>query len=97
MPQSYKTEVCVQGEWSTNGCRYATEAEAEAAGKELLSRWYVPTASRPAPSDDPVNYRFNFAAGRSEMLPEPTVAEAAAPFIAELARELDVPVAELAA
>jgi hypothetical protein len=71
MPKSYKTEVCVSGEWSTNGCRYATEAVE--AGKELLSRWWVPTDSRAAESDDPVNYRFNFDTYRPEMLPEKVV------------------------
>jgi hypothetical protein len=78
MPKSFKTEVCVQGDWSTNSMRYATEAEATAAGKELLSRWYVPTASRPSPSDDPVNAKFDFATYRSELLPEPQPVEALA-------------------
>lgn len=57
---SWKTEVEVEGKWSTNALRFATEKEAAAAGVELLSRWYVPTDSRPAPSDDPINYRFDF-------------------------------------
>lgn len=63
---SWKMEVCCQGEWSTNGCRYATKEEAEAAGTELLSRWYVPTASRAAESTDPVNWRFDFEAYKPE-------------------------------
>jgi hypothetical protein len=71
MPKSYKTEVCVQGEWSTNGCRYATEAEATEAGHELLNRWMVPTDSRPAPSEDPVNWCFNMETYRGEAL-QPT-------------------------
>ena len=73
MNQSYKTEVCCQGSWSSNGLRFATEAEAAAAGVELLSRWYVPTDSRPAPSTDPVNRVFNFATNRSEALTEPQI------------------------
>jgi len=60
-------EVQVGREWSSNSCRYATQAEAEAAGKELLSRWFVPTASRAAESENPVNARFEN--GRTELLP----------------------------
>jgi hypothetical protein len=56
-PVSWKTEVCVEGKWASNGCRFATRGEAEAAGTELLSRWFVPTGSRAAESDEPVNYR----------------------------------------
>lgn len=62
---SYKIEVLVEGKWSTNGLRFATEAEAAAAADELLSRWWVPDAGRAAESTDPVNYRFDFAANRS--------------------------------
>ena len=66
--KSWKTEVLVEGKWSTNSCRYATEKEAEEAGKELLSRWWVPTDSRAAESEDEVNYRFNFESGRTERI-----------------------------
>ena len=69
--QSFKVEVEVGREWSTNGCRYATREEAEAAGNELLSRWFVPTDSRAVESPDPVNWRFDFETYRGEMLPEP--------------------------
>lgn len=62
---SWKTEVCVEGEWASNALRFATQAEAENAGRELLSRWYVPTDYRAATSDDPVNYRFDDALFRS--------------------------------
>jgi hypothetical protein len=62
---SWKTEVCVNGDWSTNSCRYETKEEAEAAGRELLSRWFLPTDSRAATSDDPVNYQFDFEANKS--------------------------------
>ncbi len=65
---SWKTEVCVvdQGKetWATNGLRFATKAEAEKAGDELLSRWWVPIAHRAAMSDDPVNYVFDDKLGR---------------------------------
>jgi hypothetical protein len=56
---SFKTEVLVDGKWGANAVRFATENEAIEYGRELLSRWLVPTDSRPAPSDDPVNYKFD--------------------------------------
>ena len=55
---SFKSEVLVSGKWENNACRYATEDEAIDAGRELLSRWYVPTDSRAVPSEDEVNYEF---------------------------------------
>jgi len=65
---SWKTEVCTiyQGResWTPNALRFATKVEAEKAGRELLSRWYVPIDSRAAESEDPVNYVFDDAAGR---------------------------------
>ena len=57
---SWKPEVFVDGQWAGNALRFATKEEAEASGRELLSRWFVPTDSRAAESDDPVNYRFDF-------------------------------------
>jgi hypothetical protein len=64
-PRSWKMEVEVDGSWSTNACRYATEQEAKDAGVELLGRWFVPTDSRAVPSDDPVNYEFKDGRSRS--------------------------------
>ena len=61
---SYKTEVKVDGSWSSNAVRFATEAEAVEAGKELLSRWFAPSDSRSAASEDPVNYKFDFQSWR---------------------------------
>ncbi len=63
---SYKAEMLAEGSWCSNGCAYATREEAEAAGKELMSRWMVPTDSRAVESDQPVNYRFNFETYRPE-------------------------------
>ena len=57
---SWKVEVKCDGEWSSNALRFATKAEAEASGKELRSRWYVPSDSRGTESTDPVNYLFDF-------------------------------------
>lgn len=66
--KTYKNEVCVNGEWATNSCVYATEKEALEAGRELLSRWFVPTDHRAVESTDKVNYRFNFETYRSERI-----------------------------
>ena len=62
---SYKMEVYTT-DWNSNACAYATREEAEAAGVELLSRWFVPSDSRAVESDEKVNYRFNFDLYRSE-------------------------------
>lgn len=65
---SWKTEVCTMyrgsESWATNSLRFATQVEAEKAGAELLSRWYVPIKSRAAESDDTVNYVFDDNVGR---------------------------------
>lgn len=66
--KSWKMEVCTNGTWASNACVYATKEEAEAAGVELLTRWFVPTASRAVESDDAVNYKFNFEAFRPEAI-----------------------------
>jgi hypothetical protein len=64
---SWKTELKCDGEWlheeswSSNTLRFATKAEAEASGKELMSRWFLPTGSRATESTDSVNYVFDFA------------------------------------
>ncbi len=55
--ESYAPEMFVDGGWSGNALRFATEAEAEAWGRDLLMRWFVPSDSRAVPSTDPVNYR----------------------------------------
>ena len=60
MNTSYKPEVLVQGQWSSNSLRFATAKEAEASARELMSRWFVPVDGRAGTSDDAVNYRFDF-------------------------------------
>jgi len=67
-PVSWKVEVLVDGQWSTNSVRFATQEEAELAGQELLLRWFVPKASRAAESADPVNYLFNRELFRPEAM-----------------------------
>jgi hypothetical protein len=41
---------------ATNSCRFATRKEAELAGRELISRWMMPTGFEVRTSADPVNY-----------------------------------------
>ena len=56
--KSWKPEVLVDGQWSTNGLRFATEQEACGSVMLLRMRWWVPTDGRATESEDPVNYRF---------------------------------------
>lgn len=55
---SWAPEVFVEGKWSGNAVRFATEDEAKRWGRDLLLRWFVPTDSRAVASTDPVNYRM---------------------------------------
>jgi hypothetical protein len=50
-----------------NGLRFATQAEAEAQAKELLTRWFVPIDYRVDPSEDAPNYRWDFKTQKSIM------------------------------
>lgn len=67
---SWKVEVEAPNEvWSSNAIRFATEAEAKAAGDELLSRWMAPISSRATETpNEPGTHRFDFEEGRSERL-----------------------------
>ena len=56
--KSFKPEVLVDGQWSTNGLRFATVEEACGSVMLLRMRWWVPTDGRATESEDPVNYRF---------------------------------------
>lgn len=53
---SYKPEVFVQGSWSGNALRFATEQEAKQYAYDLMSRWMLVEDIRAVPSDEPVNY-----------------------------------------
>lgn len=57
---SWKPAVKVIGEsgWSYNGLRFATEAEALANARDLMSRWMLVEEAQAHPSDDPVNYSY---------------------------------------
>ena len=65
MPKSYKYEVHLDRQWSSNSVRFATRQEAEAASRELLSRWLAPSDGRVVESNDPVNYRFDAEQNRA--------------------------------
>ena len=60
MNTSYKPEVLINGQWSSNSLRFATDKEALASARELMSRWFKPVDGRAGVSDDAVNYRFDF-------------------------------------
>jgi hypothetical protein len=68
---SFVPEMRCGNEYSRNRMRYATEAEAEGAAKELMSRWTVPSGYRVVPSDEPVNYRFDFDANKNVAIVHP--------------------------
>lgn len=53
-PVSCRVEVFVEGEWAGNALRFATLEEAKTYGRDLLSRWMLPTDYRVVTSADPV-------------------------------------------
>ena len=60
--KSWKMQVQTVGDgpdtWTGNGCAFATEEEADAAGEELMDRWFAVTKTRTIESDETVNYRM---------------------------------------
>jgi hypothetical protein len=58
-PVSWAPEVHVEGKWSRNGLRFATEEEARRSAVGLMWRWTLVTDARATPADEPVNYRLN--------------------------------------
>jgi strawberry notch-like protein/conjugative element/phage-associated large polyvalent protein len=62
---SFKVEISDGRNWSSNQLRYATKEEAEAAGRELMSRWMGARDMRVAESTDPVNRMWDAKEGRS--------------------------------
>jgi hypothetical protein len=70
-PTSWACEVEVEGKWASNALRFATPAEAEMHGRELLSRWFVPSGYRATASEDPVNARMPGEYQRAEHLEVP--------------------------
>lgn len=63
---SWKPEVIADssGKWAGNALRFATKEEAEANVANLASRWMLVRETRVVESDDPVNYTWDFNAGK---------------------------------
>ena len=55
---SWKPEVLVDGQWATNGLRFATQEEAFGSAMLTRMRWWVVEDVRATESEDPINYRF---------------------------------------
>ena len=53
----YGVQLPDQAKLSFNAVVFATAEEAEAGGRELLSRWFVPIAYEVVETEDPVTYR----------------------------------------
>ena len=57
--KSWKPEVLVDGQWATNGLRFATQEEAFGSAMLTRMRWWVVEDVRATESEDPINYRFD--------------------------------------
>lgn len=55
MPASWKPEVYVEGGWSSNALRFASEGEAASYAADLFRRWTLSEHHRAAESNEPVN------------------------------------------
>lgn len=58
MSKSWAPEVFVDGNWSRNGLRFATQKETEDNARHLFIRWTAYTNSRATEADEPANYRY---------------------------------------
>jgi hypothetical protein len=56
--KSWKPEVKVEGKWSTNGLRFATEVEAYESAMQTRMRWWLVDDVRATESEDAVNYQM---------------------------------------
>ena len=56
---SYRPMVQVSGKWAGNGARFATEDEATASARDLMSRWTLVENYGAEHSEDPVNYAWD--------------------------------------
>lgn len=71
---SFAPEILVQGSWSRNGLRFATEQEAADWGVDRLQRWMMAEDSRVVPANEPPNWIW-----KDGELQEITAAKAAKP------------------
>jgi len=60
---SYRPMVQVSGAWAGNGVRFATEDEAMASARDLMSRWTLVENYGSEYSDDPVNCAWDQGRG----------------------------------
>ena len=60
---AFKYGMIVDGKAGFNSVAFATEEEANDAGRELMSRWFVPTGWEVVETDDAVNYTFDWDNG----------------------------------
>ena len=60
---SYRPMVQVSGKWAGNGARFATEDEAAASARDLMSRWTLVENYGAEYSEDPVNYAWDPSRG----------------------------------
>lgn len=60
---SYRPMVQVSGKWAGNGARFATEEEAAASARDLMSRWTLVGGYGAEYSEDPVNYAWDPSRG----------------------------------
>jgi hypothetical protein len=63
MGMSYRPMVQVGREWAGNGVRFATEEEAMASARDLMSRWTLVENYGSEYSDDPVNCAWDQTRG----------------------------------
>jgi hypothetical protein len=71
LTMSFKPEVIADasGQWSSNACRFETEAEAEAYAHDLFMRWTLVRETRVVQCNDPVVCRF--VNGATEWIKDP--------------------------
>lgn len=75
---SYRYEVRTGTSWAGNATVFATHEEADLAGRELLSRWWVPEEHRVVETTDKVNWYWDKEIGRPKPLPQPMEVDAEA-------------------
>jgi hypothetical protein len=51
-----EVQADLSGKWCGNGCRFATQHEADEYLEDLACRWTAVRATRAVPSADPPNY-----------------------------------------
>ena len=63
MSYKYGVQLPDEPKLSFNSVVFATAEEADDAGRELMSRWFVPTGWEVVETTDAVNYKFDWDNG----------------------------------